>query len=348
MPAAISTFAIGGVSCSADSLVVAESFVLHLNISGKNPAHRKSAKRYAAIIKTYKMKNIVFLLYSMIIFATNSCAQTNHSFNPDSILIGEKKLPQILLIGTWHFDYPGLDAHETKEEERINIFSERRQKELQELLDYIALFKPTKIAVEGGRNSGYLIRRYERWKSGVRPLGASEIDQIAVRLMDRFKLDTLYGVDAYPLLLELRDNKDTTQGKTYIDTILDRHYFGGDDPVSKKYSEYYRYRDSIRIKNTLLYNFLYMNSDKVLDRGFGTYISGGQFESENFEGPDALSMFWINRNLRILKNIKDIDYDENDRILVIFGAGHISILRYLFECSPEFELIDFDKLDELK
>jgi len=44
-PAANSTFAIGGVSCSADSLVVAKSFVLRINISGKNPAHRKSANR---------------------------------------------------------------------------------------------------------------------------------------------------------------------------------------------------------------------------------------------------------------------------------------------------------------
>jgi hypothetical protein len=42
-----STFAIGGVSCYADSFVVAESFVLRINISGKNPAHRKSANRYA-------------------------------------------------------------------------------------------------------------------------------------------------------------------------------------------------------------------------------------------------------------------------------------------------------------
>ena len=45
--AANSTFAIGGVSCSADSLVVAETFVLHINICAKNPAHRKSAKRQA-------------------------------------------------------------------------------------------------------------------------------------------------------------------------------------------------------------------------------------------------------------------------------------------------------------
>ncbi len=40
-----STFAIGGASCSADSFVEAESFVLRINISAENPAHRKSAKR---------------------------------------------------------------------------------------------------------------------------------------------------------------------------------------------------------------------------------------------------------------------------------------------------------------
>jgi hypothetical protein len=41
-----STFAIGGVSCPADSFVVAESFVLRINICAEKPAHRKSAKRY--------------------------------------------------------------------------------------------------------------------------------------------------------------------------------------------------------------------------------------------------------------------------------------------------------------
>lgn len=38
------SFAIGGVSCPADCLAVADSFLLRLNNSGKNPAHRKSAK----------------------------------------------------------------------------------------------------------------------------------------------------------------------------------------------------------------------------------------------------------------------------------------------------------------
>lgn len=162
--------------------------------------------------------------------------------------------------------------------------------------------------------------------------------------MDQFSLDTLYGVDAYPLLLELSDTRDTTRPFQYTDALLERHYFGGDDPVSKRYTEYYRFQDRFRLTHTLLENFLMMNSEKALDRGFGSYIAGGQFESDQFEGPDALSMFWMNRNLRIFKNIKSIDYTENDRILVLFGSGHISILRYFFNCSPEFDLIEFDQL----
>jgi len=43
--AANSTFAIGGVSFSADSFVVAGSSVLRMNICVEKPAHRKSAKR---------------------------------------------------------------------------------------------------------------------------------------------------------------------------------------------------------------------------------------------------------------------------------------------------------------
>ena len=42
-----STFAIGGVSFSADSFVVTEIAVHRINICGEKPAHRKSAKRYS-------------------------------------------------------------------------------------------------------------------------------------------------------------------------------------------------------------------------------------------------------------------------------------------------------------
>ncbi len=44
-PTANSTFAIGGVSCSADSLVVNQTLVFQIKFCGKSPALRVAAKR---------------------------------------------------------------------------------------------------------------------------------------------------------------------------------------------------------------------------------------------------------------------------------------------------------------
>jgi hypothetical protein len=40
-----STYPKGGVSCSKDSFVVAESSVLRMNFCAEKPAHRQAAKR---------------------------------------------------------------------------------------------------------------------------------------------------------------------------------------------------------------------------------------------------------------------------------------------------------------
>ncbi|MCX8472272.1 MAG: hypothetical protein ORN85_01345 [Sediminibacterium sp.] len=44
-PAGNSTLAIGGVSCTADSFVVVESFVLRINICAENPLLHQVATR---------------------------------------------------------------------------------------------------------------------------------------------------------------------------------------------------------------------------------------------------------------------------------------------------------------
>ena len=47
-----STFAIGGVSCYADTFVVNQSLVLRINTCPEKPAHRKSANRYRQALGT--------------------------------------------------------------------------------------------------------------------------------------------------------------------------------------------------------------------------------------------------------------------------------------------------------
>ena len=52
----------GGVSCFVETFVQGSTFVLRINFSGKNPAHRKSAKRYLSFCqrpcKNQQSKNI--------------------------------------------------------------------------------------------------------------------------------------------------------------------------------------------------------------------------------------------------------------------------------------------------
>lgn len=287
------------------------------------------------------LKSILSLF--MMLTAALSNGQTVNLIDPDEILLKGKNPPKVLLVGSWHFQYPGLDAHVIEEKNRINIYSERRQKELQELLDYIALFKPTKILIESGAVTGYIKHNYTEWKAGKEDLMANERSQIGMRLVEMFNLDSIYGVDDWPLIMDLHYDSLLTN-ISYLDSIYRRHYFGGNDSIQKRYTEFYKYEETFQLNNTLLESFKYLNSDKVLNRYFGAYIAGGQFVSEEKEGPDALSMFWFNRNLRIYRNIQRVETNEDDRILILFGAGHIPILKWFFECSPEYELVKFNEL----
>jgi hypothetical protein len=101
--------------------------------------------------------------------------------------------------------------------------------------------------------------------------------------------------------------------------------------------------DDHHVSHTLLESFLYHNADKSLDRDFGAYLNG-DFKLGSYRGADALAMHWYARNLRILRNIQELHLKPTDRLVVIFGAGHMGVLKHLLECTPEFELVKFGEL----
>lgn len=101
--------------------------------------------------------------------------------------------------------------------------------------------------------------------------------------------------------------------------------------------------ETYRSEHTLIESFKMMNSDKAIDRDFGAYLAG-DFKLGKYRGADGLAMHWYARNLRIFRNIQELPLEPNDRLLVLYGAGHMGVLRHLFECSPEFELVKFGEL----
>ena len=281
---------------------------------------------------------ILSIIIAMI--ASSISAQT---LDPDQYILKGDKVPQVLLVGTFHFNYPGLDSHKTKEKYKLDILSDQRQEELRELIDYIKKFKPTKIMIEAGRNTGYLMNRMRRWKKGEEKLGRRESDQLAIRLADEMSLDTIYGIDAVPLLREMFQSKDSTAFERFFaDIFEDREE--KENEFEKRYWDWYDVDDQLTYEMRLLDYFKFQNSDKVIERMHGHYMLDDKYDDYNsMDG--WLLLNWYSRNLRIVKNIHRIETQEDDRIMILFGSGHLAILKQQLEATPEYELVKFGDLE---
>jgi hypothetical protein len=284
----------------------------------------------------------------ILLFIVNVGFCQTKIFNPDDILVGNARQPQVLLIGTFHFQYFNLDVVKTAADKQVNILSPEKQKEVQELVNYIAQFKPTKIIIEGESGDTTWNNRYKKYLNGKKILGENEIEQLAFRLAKQFKLDTLYGADAGAIYYDLFDSKDSVALRP---TLLNIFSGWGDDykykcgkEICRRYDSLQKYEESLNLKSTLLNYFKYLNSDKSLARNYGSYFNGDYFEQGDTRGADALAMDWYNRNLRIYRNIQKATASPKDRILVLFGQGHVAILKQLFESDPVYKLVKFNEL----
>ncbi len=85
-----------------------------------------------------------------------------------------------------------------------------------------------------------------------------------------------------------------------------------------------------------------LNSAEYVKKGLGDYLIGiFKYETKENDqlGPDFVTSWWFNRNLRIFRNIQRINAKPDDRILVIYGAGHLNLLNIFFEASPEYQFL---------
>lgn len=287
-----------------------------------------------------KLINLLFILLPILSTAQKVDWKKLKANSPDKILqSGERKPAQILLLGTFHFGYPQQDAHKTDSSRFIDVKSPRRQEEILQLVEVISRFKPTRVYVESSWSNvidslykEYLVGRYE--------LGRNEIYQVAFRVAGQAGLKKIYTVDAgnfanenyraYPKIDSMWNLA------TLVDTIRDKYW-------QKMYSTLYNTSDSIEVTLTMLENFLLMAEPTNLARMHGHYLSA-EFNTSNNDGPDILAMWWYSRNLRIFNNILKTRPGPDDRIMVLFGNGHVPILKHCFAASPEFELVELKSL----
>ena len=245
---------------------------------------------------------------------------------------------KVLTLGSFHFNFPNLDVIKTDTEDQIDVLDPKYQKEIESIVDKLEQFKPTIIVIERRpEHQEKYDSLYTNYLEGRHELTRSEEQQIGFRLGKRLGLKQLHCVD--------------TWGRDYEDV---KQLFGGTDSIAKqKFMDFFYnhpdslldpYRNEKEIFKThgILAELKRINEDDNTTKTLGFYLVGAfKYETpeNNQFGVDFTTGWWFNRNLRIFRNIQLINATPKDRVLVIFGVGHMNLLNIFFEASPEYQLL---------
>jgi len=222
--------------------------------------------------------------------------------------------PEILILGTYHMANPGRDVFNM---EADDVLSPRRQQEIAQLVEVLKKFHPSKIAIEADVTSKRVERQYSDYLEGKYTLSRNEIDQIGYRLAKELGHREIYPVDAdgdFPLLRVINYAKANGRSAQF-------------DALQVSVGAQVKAQGDFLRSRTVLETLEYMNSDSMAAKGVASYYAYVPYgQPWEYAGPDLLAS-WYQRNIRIYHNIVALIESPGDRILVIYGAGHLGWLQ---------------------
>lgn len=266
----------------------------------------------------------------------------------------EPKKIKIILLGTFHFNQ-SLDSNSRL---HSNLFSEKRQKEVADLVNKLAIQKPDKIFMEfTAKNQAFYDSVYNDYLNGKEPqrvrTKANEIFQLGMKTAKILGHKKVYGINYQPE--ELSDSTYKPQNK--IDKAMKDLYYaiGNFEDSTRTNAGFYDlpmpYRlpkqDSLLQKSTLAEFMLYLNSPKkqVQDEytNWNWLYSVGT--GMDISTTDYVGTFWYGANVRNYNNVlRNVDYKKDNCYLLIYGSSHIPFLKFLFKMHPYFEVVELDSV----
>jgi Family of unknown function (DUF5694) len=232
---------------------------------------------------------------------------------------------EILVLGTYHMANPGRDIFNMAADD---VLAPKRQAEIAELLAVLKRFKPTKIAIESTVYEDRRPKQYAEYLAGKYTLTANEIEQVGFRLAKELGMKAIYPVDIdgdFPWQRVINFAKAKGQSP-----LLDQ--------LMSEVGVMVKEQDAYLKSHSVLETLLYMNDDEKVALDVGFYYREAHFgEPGDYAGPDLLAS-WYQRNIRIFNNIVRIVESPNERVLVIYGAGHLGWLRQDVENDPGLRL----------
>ena len=232
-------------------------------------------------------------------------------------------LAEVLVLGTYHMDNPGRDIVNVKVDD---VLAPKRQAEMRELLDVLLRFRPTKVAFEATSDSPKL-KMYEDYLAGKHELSRDEREQVGFRIAKELKLPKVYGIDIqgdFPFR-PVEDYAKAHGREKELQSLMSQ--------VGKMVAEENDYLKS----HTILQSLLQRNSAAAVRRNLASYAMFAHFgEEDDYAGAELLTE-WYRRNARIHTHLLQI-ISPGDRVLVIYGSGHLGLLQQNVQADPTLKL----------
>jgi Family of unknown function (DUF5694) len=240
---------------------------------------------------------------------------------------------KVLLLGTFHFDNPGLDVAKF---DNANILSEKRQAEVKVVMQKLLEFRPDKIFVEAPPSAqGRLDSNFRKYKTGEIMLNAGELHQLGFRLAKELNLPGLQAVDyteaEFPFDSLVKSASEAKQFYLlgYIKNSI--------DSIQRIFNE------SLKVK-TVRELLLDQNTREVIAFQVGMYYEFLVTGKEGNHVGSYLTAEWWRRNMIIYENILKRLNGREERILVIFGSGHTALLNEMMKYNKNIEIVPVDKV----
>lgn len=237
---------------------------------------------------------------------------------------------KVLILGTYHFANPGADQFNPESDD---VTTPERQAELDRLVEALAEFDPTHVAIEGRPEVDAYQQEYEAYLAGEHELNNNERQQIGFRLAKYMGHERIYPVDvSLGMQADIPENQLQAMPEAYAGLMQELQAYG------PKFVQAINEAIGTRsISGTLRF----MNSPEMIgaNHRFYTQFSMMMGNEDSSPGPKMVAN-WYERNLMITHNILRLYEGPETRVAIIFGQGHSYLLEQFMRESPYFEVVD--------
>lgn len=259
----------------------------------------------------------VILLSSTLLSVETSLAQ---------VPVDHQEEIEVMILGTSHFGNPGQDVINI---EFPDVLEPKYQDQINEVIESLSEFQPTKIALEAKPDyKPEIDSMYSAYVINNHSLSRNERQQLGFKLAGKMNHEQVYSIDH--------------DGDFPFQAVLDFAKEHQPEFVERleELSKYVENRNQELVSSNTIPEILRKkNSPEYLAVQRHFYAETASVGNDTtFVGADLVSE-WHERNIKIFSSLSQIA-ESGDRIIVIFGSGHAPLLRYFVESDLQMKLVE--------